>query len=712
MKEETMRVPQDHQPPRRSRFVAVDHRGRVTALTAEGGDPEPDPALDELAALSDEDRAGVVHWALGVARSHAESWWASQELDTQDLSEGELLEHFLADPTAEALAETPWHAKTTGEHAHSHSAYGSQGSDSTHSHSHSHSGDASHSHHQSTTTTVTPVDGMSLSQKVAQLRERQRAQAPEVERMTVTAVTASGEVEVEMAVRWVPEAVDPFARIGKDGTVPRGAFVSTLPNSQPFAMTAAGADVPQIVDDPGAAWHAILCVEGLRTDEDPGREIMSGACRFPDLPVSLRLQIHDEGGHWGAVTCGRIDAMERLDMQGYGAISGEGIFGTDEHGQTGQLLVTEQTQRFISIDPRDVTMEIIEVEISSTGYYDYDCDDEPDLVDWWVRYTDLVIGAATIVATPALMQAVITLANVELPETPIAVASAQTATITAAGDLSLPPREAFEDPGFHVGDPRLVRQADGHYACPLTVTKDRRVFGHVAYWGANHTGLPGQNRKPPKSPTYAYFMTGARLTAEGEKVAVGNLTMGCGHASTSIRDASAAKAHYGRPAAAHYDGGFGAIQMADVAAGEDDFGIWVAGVICEDVTEADIRRFESLGLSGDWREIAGRLHMVAALAVPVPGFPIAREEALVASAEVIELRSVRAGMDEAGEVYALVAAGRVRAIPPEERLANLEGQLDLLMRERKETIDARLRLEAHAALAGLLDVEDPELVDA
>jgi hypothetical protein len=270
-----------------------------------------------------------------------------------------------------------------------------------------------------------------------------------------------------------------------------------------------------------------------------------------------------------------------------------------------------------------------------------------------------------------------------------------------------------------------VRQADGHYACPLTVTKDRRVFGHVAYWGANHTGLPGQNRKPPKSPTYAYFMTGARQTAEGVKVPVGNLTMGCGHASTDIRDASRAKSHYAveRPGPAHYDGGFGAVQMADVAAGEDDFGIWVAGVICEERNEAEIRKFESLGLSGDWREIAGRLHMVAALAVPVPGFPIAREEALVASAEVIDLRAVRAGVDyDTNEVYALVAAGRVRAIPPEERLAMLEGSLDVLMRERQARLDeanAQLAAERKVALRAMLgedledaDDEDRELVPA
>lgn len=709
-------VPQDHFVKARhndpSRFMAVDHHGRVTALIAEGGtDTLVDP-LETLAALSDETTLGVRAYALAVAHDNALAWLMAQQglteaevtVDVLDgMDDDELLDLFGANFDSARLDDGPFHGKTTGTHTHDHSAYDSQGGDQSHGHEHTHANDATHSHHRSTTTRVTPVDGVDLAAKIAQLRARQAA-TPDIERMSVKVLTASGEIDVEMAVRWDDDAPDIYKR-NADGTFGgKGAFVSTLPVNFEFAMTAAGADLPQIVDNPGAAWHAVLCVEGLRTDEDPGREIMPGACQVPDLPVSLRVQIRDEGGHWGAVTCGRIDDMERVSMQGYNAITGAGVFGTDEHGQTAQLLVDEQTQRFISIDPRNVTMEIVEIEINTSQYGDYDDGSEPDLYDWWVRYTELTIGAATIVATPALQQAVITLANVDLPETPIAVANAPTSVVTASGEPALPPAEAFNDPGFHVGDPRLVRQGNGYYACPLRVSEPRNgfrwVFGHVASWGTDHTGMPGQERKPPHSPTYAYFTTGARLTAEGTKIPVGNLTMGTGHASTSIRDAAAAKAHYHTtPAPAHYDGGFGAIQVADVAAGEDDFGIWVAGVICEGVDELSIRRFESLGLSGDWREIAGRLHMVACLAVPVPGFPIAREDAMVASAEVIDLRAVRAGMDASGEVYALVAAGRVRAVPPEEQLASLRQEMDLLLLERRD----RIAHEQEMALLALVN---------
>ncbi len=712
-------VPADHFPPHRSPFVAVDHRGRITALVATGEPPGPTLAPITTESTVEECLAAIATLNGGTGVEVVEADWVTDRQAIYDY-----VRACLAEIRPEAVAELGearlalddlrlatardnayrWALLNQIEVGNDHPEDKARGIVSAMSPEELDDQFGPHATQHGTpqfTTRTTKVDAVDLAAKVQQLRERQR-QTPDVPRMRVkmsavgdSTLTASA-LWIDMAVRWDDEAFDPYKR-NPDGTLGgKGAFVSTLPGaSGDHAMVAAGVDVPQIVDDPGAAWHAILCVEGLRTDEDPGREIMPGACQFPDLPVSLRVQIEDEGGHWGAVVCGRIDTMDRAEQDGYNTIPATGVFGTNEHGQVAQLLVAEQTQRFISIDPRDCDIEIVEIEVStsSSGIY-YDCEDDDDdnvLYDWWVRYTNLTIGAATIVATPALQQAVIALASVELPETPIAVATAPptSVTVTASGESTLPSRTLFEDPGFHVGDPRLVRQPDGHYACPLRVDRATgRVYGHVAHWAQNHTGLPGQNRKPPHSPTYAYFTTGARRTAEGEIVAVGNLTMGTGHASVSIRSADQARAHYqAAPAPAHYDGGFGAVQMADVSAGEDDFGIWVSGVLCDGVTEEQIRRFESLGLSGDWRTIAGRLHMVACLAVPVPGFPIAREESIVASAGLVELHSARAGIDAGnGDVFALVAAGRVRNVPDSERLAILERRVDLLINERAEEV--------------------------
>jgi hypothetical protein len=151
------------------------------------------------------------------------------------------------------------------------------------------------------------------------------------------------------------------------------------------------------------------------------------------------------------------------------------------------------------------------------------------------------------------------------------------------------------------------------------------VFGHLATWGTCHIGIPGVCVEPPSSPSaYAYMMTGAVRTAEGTEVAVGQITMGTGHASTA-RGISA------RQAAAHYDNTGTAV--ADIRVGDDEFGIWVAGSMRPSATEEQRAALRAGALSGDWREIRGYLELVAALAVNVPGFPIPRT-AMAASGDV------------------------------------------------------------------------------
>jgi hypothetical protein len=140
--------------------------------------------------------------------------------------------------------------------------------------------------------------------------------------------------------------------------------------------------------------------------------------------------------------------------------------------------------------------------------------------------------------------------------------------------------------------------------------------------------MPRATRPPRSKSKYAYFHTGVVRTAEGKDVPVGQLTLAGGHASLHASAEQAAK---------HYDDTASAI--ADVHAGEDDYGIWVAGSLRPDVTEAQIRALRASAPSGDWRPIGGSLELVAVCQVNVPGFPIAR--AMVAS----------------GKVMALVAAG-------------------------------------------------------
>lgn len=194
------------------------------------------------------------------------------------------------------------------------------------------------------------------------------------------------------------------------------------------------------------------------------------------------------------------------------------------------------------------------------------------------------------------------------------------------------------------GDPNLSAPT------PITVTEDGRVFGHAAVWGTCHTGFADTCVTPPHESDYAYFTTGEVLTAEGHRVAVGQITLGTSHAAT--RGLSVAKAvdHYGDTGTA----------VADVTAGTDAHGIWVSGAVRPGITDEHVHALRASALSGDWRRIGGSLRMVALLAVNVPGFPIPRTGTALA----------------AGKQVSLVAAGVIdrATFTFDDEIAQLAGQ--------------------------------------
>lgn len=158
-----------------------------------------------------------------------------------------------------------------------------------------------------------------------------------------------------------------------------------------------------------------------------------------------------------------------------------------------------------------------------------------------------------------------------------------------------PSRAAF-------ADPCLKR------ATPLTVEGDR-VFGHLGKWGECHLGIGDRCVMLPKSRTdYNLFKSGTVILDTGEPIRVGKITVGTGHAHP----------HYGIvPSRDHYDNSGWCAAVVNV--GEDQFGVWVAGVLTDPQKADELRRSP---LSGDWRRYNGNLELVAALAVNNPGFPV------------------------------------------------------------------------------------------
>jgi hypothetical protein len=560
------------------------------------------------------------------------------------------------EPLATALAAV--HPPFTGRHTHSHTTMAKQPStgepavETSHSHSHLHSGDARHDHaHGASAENSSPFARLSESERRRRDGANEITDPDELAALVASAWDARGGREAWEALR---NGKGLTASVAADGTV-----------------------TP-------APWHCYACAEGIRTDD--GRELMVGSTNYPDMPISIRLLIEDEGGHWGAVTCGRVDTCEGVIAQALNFTYSEGMFGSDPNGQLAELMVAEQTQRFISIDPRDMEGEWITVAIyTGDGDYDDEC-----LIDEWFRVSSFTLGAMTIVSMPALQMCCITLKDVALPDSPIAIQSAPPSlpapALLAAGGPPRPQRAWFDDPGFHVGDPRLVLQTDGRsYACPLTITLDGQVYGHVAWWECEHTGFQGQKVKPPRSKTnYANYLTGPGVVCDDGTIVegVGQLTAGCGHAPTSYNYLEAI---------GHYDGDHhSAFQWADVRCGQDDFGPWVAGALRADLTEAQVREVRALSLSGDWRKIGGNLELVAVLAVPVPGFPIRRALVASGSAEVLDLMACRQGI-RGQEVWSLVAAGRVVARTDAQRIERLEREMAVMAENWRALSIERLR---------------------
>lgn len=182
-----------------------------------------------------------------------------------------------------------------------------------------------------------------------------------------------------------------------------------------------------------------------------------------------------------------------------------------------------------------------------------------------------------------------------------------------------PPREWFEMP-----EPDRVT--------PMTYTDDGRAYGHLAPWDQCHAGLSAGAfsecvTAPRSASDYSRFHLGEIATSEGDRVAVGKIVLATGHASMSA-DITSATQHYDRT------GSVGAF----VRARNGQHGIWASGAVRSDLSGEHLRDLRANPVSGDWRSYNGTLELVAALAVPVPGFPISRAQlSLSASGEITSL---------------------------------------------------------------------------
>ena len=170
---------------------------------------------------------------------------------------------------------------------------------------------------------------------------------------------------------------------------------------------------------------------------------------------------------------------------------------------------------------------------------------------------------------------------------------------------------------------------------PLQVTEGGHVYGHLAAWGECHRDITNREcvLAPHSRKNYDPFHLGTVFTAEGDTVRVGKIVMDTRHAGIDL--------NY-RSAAIHYDNT--GDEVAVVRAGEDEYGIWVAGAVVPEADDRKVQKLRRSPLSGDWRALEGNLELTAALAVNVPAFPVFSMQgeerlALVAAGTVVHAMS-------------------------------------------------------------------------
>lgn len=425
-------------------------------------------------------------------------------------------------------------------------------------------------------------------------------------------------------------------------------------------LTAGGSIKPA---DGGKFYIPLVIPEGMESGD--GRIFDKGAITIRELPLPLLWQIKTADGHAGSVVVGRIDRMERTD-DGIG--NAHGVFDKGEFGKEAERLVRGGFIRGVSADLDKFEADEEAPEVGSD-------DEDGKIGQGRIKIRKARVMAVTLVPKPAFQECTIQIENDEeekqedevVPDgvyvegmDPIEASAIVACGMIAGAIPNEPPADWFENP--------KLKQAT-----PLTVDESGRVFGHIAAWHVDHIGMSFGTKPPRSRSKYAYFHTGIIRTSEGTDVPVGQLTLAGGHASLEM-SAQQAVRHYDDTASA----------FADVHAGEDAYGIWVAGALRPGTTPEQVRAIRASAPSGDWRPIKGHLELVAVCQVNVPGFPIAR--ARVAS----------------GAVMALVAAGA-------QQLAHMKNDPISEMNDRLARLEQPLVAAADDARARVLAVKAEEL---
>lgn len=364
-------------------------------------------------------------------------------------------------------------------------------------------------------------------------------------------------------------------------------------------------------------WHSVLCVEEVWTGD--GRFYEAGAFTWAPLPLPFMADDENNDAHLNAKLVANIVRIERVGNEVHGWMQkvDPTTMGADaDRVMHLQGLIDTNQLRGVSVD-MDSPDFTVEMPMDMNDRYD----EEMDVVLFDVNsetmsrevYHSMRIIGATALPFPAFQEAFVE----------AMAASFRAGLEVMTPDLGMAPPGVTGWMLCDCGPEALIASitppmhpSRSWFTASLTeetapvVTDQGAFYGHLAAHGSCHIGFGDRCVTPPLSRTgYAEFMRGELVTAERSRVRIGTITLGTGHADITL-DAAAAVAHYDNTGTV----------VADVAVGEDQWGIWFAGALRPDITPLQVRQLMAADVSGDWRAVNGHLELVAILAVNVPGF--------------------------------------------------------------------------------------------
>lgn len=374
----------------------------------------------------------------------------------------------------------------------------------------------------------------------------------------------------------------------------------------------------------GARHRWLLAIEGTETGD--GRSFADGALTWRELPMPFMALDTTTEAHQDARLVANIVEIER-DGGRIEAVT-EDIVSDDDEVLRLQRLIAEGDLRGVSVDLDQIEGSlVIEVDEEMPEPDENGVVEIPMAMPKTV-FTKARIMGATAVPFPAFAEAqrisssdeplVASAATLSVDQLSMQRSDAVSALCAAIDPPTAPPLSWYDNPALT--EPT-----------PLTVDSTGRVYGHLALWDSCHIGFADRCVQPPRSEaSYSVFHSGMLVTAEGETIRVGQITVDCGHADLRASAPVAAE---------HYDHtGWAA---ADVRCGEDDHGIWIAGSVRPGLAAEQVRSFMAADVSGDWRRVNGSLELVGIASVNVPGFSKAQFDhgervALVAAVPVCD----------------------------------------------------------------------------